>query len=482
VPLEQYRKKRDFERTPEPAGGVPKPAKAKAKKEKLPRFVVQEHHATSLHWDFRLERDGVLVSWAVPKGIPPDPKRNHLAVHVEDHPLSYFDFAGEIPEGNYGAGQVSVWDRGSYEVIKWTESEVMVVLHGKRVEGRYVLFQTGGKNWMIHRMDPPQDPDREPMAERIEPMAAKPAAGLPRDPENYGFEFKWDGIRAVAFCSGGRVRLQSRSLEDITARYPELREMGAAIGSRELVLDGEVIAVDKNGRPSFELLQGRIGLVNEADIRRKMKEIPVGYVIFDLLYSDGHSTMPLPYGERRRRLEAIKLKGRYWQTPPSTAGDGEATLAASKKLGFEGVMAKRLDSGYQPGKRSDAWLKIKNHQGQELVIGGWLPGAGAREGRIGALLVGCYDGPKLVYAGKVGTGFSEQMLQRLQSLLEPLRRARSPFEAGSPPPKGAIFVEPKLVGEFEFAEWTRSGQLRQPSFKGLREDKDPRAVVRESPT
>jgi bifunctional non-homologous end joining protein LigD len=480
VPLEQYRKKRDFERTPEPEGGAPKPARAK--KQKLPRFVIQEHHATSLHWDFRLERDGVLVSWAVPKGIPPDPKRNHLAVHVEDHPLSYFDFEGEIPEGNYGAGQVSVWDLGTYEVIKWSEREVMVVLHGKRVEGRYVLFQTDGKNWMIHRMDPPQDTGWEPMPERIEPMAAKLAAGLPRDPENYGFEFKWDGVRGVAFCSGGRVRLQSRSLEDITARYPELREMGAAIGAQELVLDGEVIAIDKNGRPSFELLQGRIGLVNEADIRRKMKEIPVGYVIFDLLYSDGHSTMPLPYRERRRLLEALELKGRFWQTPPASIGDGESTLAASKTLGFEGVMAKRLDSSYQPGKRSEAWLKIKNHQGQELVIGGWLPGSGAREGRIGSLLVGYYDGPQFVYAGKVGTGFSEKMLERLQSLLEPLRRAGSPFDAGTAPPKGAIFVEPKIVGEFEFSEWTRAGQLRQPSFKGLREDKDPKAVVRESPT
>ncbi len=479
MPLEQYKEKRDFKKTPEPEGAT---GKAAARKTKLPRFVVQEHHATSLHWDFRLERDGVLVSWAVPKGIPPDPKRNHLAVHVEDHPLSYFDFAGEIPEGNYGAGQVSVWDTGTYEVIKWTEREVMVVLHGKRVEGRYVLFHTGGKNWMIHRMDPPQDPGWEPMPERIEPMAAKLALGIPRDQERYGFEFKWDGVRGVAFCSGGRLRLQSRTLEDITARYPELREMAAAIGSRELVLDGEVIAVDKSGRPSFELLQGRIGLVNEADIRRKMREIPVGYVIFDLLYSDGHSTLSLPYRERRRLLEALALKGRSWQTPPSTFGDGEATLVASKKLGFEGLMAKRLDSTYQPGKRSEAWLKIKNHQGQELVIGGWLPGSGAREGRIGSLLVGYHDGPRLVYAGKVGTGFSEKTLERLQSLLEPLRRAQSPFEAGRAPPKGAVFVEPKLVGEFEFSEWTRSGQLRQPSFKGLREDKDPRAVVRESPT
>ena len=477
MPLEQYREKRDFERTPEPESGKPKAAK-----KKQPRFVIQEHHATSLHWDFRLERDGVLVSWAVPKGIPPDPKQNHLAVHVEDHPLSYIDFAGEIPEGNYGAGEVTVWDKGTYEEIKWSDREVMAVLHGKRVEGRYVLFQTNGKNWMIHRMDPPQDSQRESMWKVVEPMQAKLEKAIPRDAQNYGFEFKWDGIRAVAFSSGGRVRLQSRSLEDITFRYPELREMGIAIGSRELVLDGEVIPVDKNGRPSFELLQGRIGLVGEADIRRRMKEIPIGYVIFDLLYRDGHSTMPLPYSERRRLLEGLKLKGRFWQTLPTTIGDGTTTLEASKKLGLEGVMAKRLDSTYQPGKRSDAWLKIKNHQGQELVIGGWLPGAGAREGRIGALLVGYYDGPKLVYAGKVGTGFTEKMLERLQSLLEPLRRPSSPFDAGIPTPKGAIFVKAKLVGEFEFSEWTRTGHLRQPSFKGMREDKDPKTVIRELPT
>ena len=310
------------------------------------------------------------------QGHSPDPKKNHLAVHVEDHPLSYIDFAGDIPEGNYGAGQVTVWDQGTYEELKWSDREVMVVLHGGRVEGRYVLFQTNGKNWMIHRMDPPQDSDREPMPERIEPMNASLAKAIPRNAESYGFEFKWDGIRALAFCSGGRVRLQSRSLADITGRYPELREMGEAIGSHELVLDGEIIAVGEGGRPSFELLQGRMGLTAEAEIRRKMKEIPVGYVIFDLLYRDGHSTMPLPYVERRRLLEELKLKGRFWQTPPSTPGDGEATLAASLKLGLEGVMAKRLDSTYQPGHRSDAWLKIKNHQGQELVIGGWLPGQG----------------------------------------------------------------------------------------------------------
>lgn len=477
MPLDTYRKKRDFGRTPEPSGASP----ARPKRRRQPRFVVQEHHASSLHWDFRLERDGVLVSWAVPKGVPADPARNHLAVHVEDHPLSYIDFAGEIPAGEYGGGTVSIWDRGTYEELKWSDREVMVVLHGERVEGRYVLFQTGGKNWMIHRMDPPQDPGRVPMPERLEPMQARLAKAIPRDAPSYGFEFKWDGVRGIAYCSGGRVTLLSRSLEDISGRYPELRRLGEAVGAREMILDGEVIAVGKDGRPSFELLQGRMGLSSEADVRRKMREVPVGYVIFDLLYLDGHATLDLPYSERRRLLEDLKLKGPFWQTPPSTPGDGEATLEASRRLGLEGVMAKRLDSAYQPGRRSDAWLKIKNHLGQELVIGGWLEGEGSRKGRIGALLVGFHDGGRLVYAGKVGTGFTEAMLDRLQRLLGPLARDSSPFQEGIAPPRAAHFAEPELVAEFEFTEWTRSGQLRHPSFKGLREDKDPRSVVREVP-
>lgn len=419
------------------------------------------------------------MSWAVPKGVPPDPKRNHLAVHVEDHPLSYIDFAGTIPAGNYGAGAVGVWDRGTYEEVKWSDREVMVVLHGTRVEGRYVLFQTGGKNWMIHRMDPPQDASREAMPEAIEPMKAKLAPELPRNQADFGFEFKWDGIRATLYNQGGRVKLLSRSLEDVTRRYPELRELGLALGAREVVLDGEVIAVGSHGRPSFERLQERMGLSNEAEVRRKMREVPVAYMIFDLLYVDGRSTVTLPYRERRRILEGLKLKGRFWLTPEAVMGEGEALREASRKALMEGIMAKRLDSTYQPGRRSDHWLKVKNWLGQELVIGGWLAGAGSRSGRVGALLVGYHEAGLLVYAGKVGTGFTEKMLDRLAALLKPLQRPDSPFQAGIAPPRAAVFVEPRLVGEFRFAEWTRTGQLRHPAFKGLREDKEPGSVVRE---
>jgi bifunctional non-homologous end joining protein LigD len=476
-PLREYKAKRNFSSTPEPAGRAGDAARRS-------RFVVQEHHARSLHWDLRLERDGVLVSWAVPKGIPDDPKRNRLAVHVEDHPLGYIDFAGEIPAGSYGAGEVQIWDAGTYDCHKFRDDEVIVTFHGERVRGKYALFQTKGKNWMIHRMDPPLEDGREPMPERLVPMLAR-AGRLPPDDEDWAFEIKWDGVRAITYWQPGELRIESRNLNDVSARYPELRALGPELGSREAVLDGEIVAFDEDGRPSFERLQRRMHVASPSAIRQFANEEPVSYVIFDLLYLDGRTTMKLPYRERRALLEGLELIGPAWQTPAYHVGEGRELLAAAAEQRLEGVVAKRLDSPYRPGRRTDEWLKVKNVNRQELVIGGWLPGKGARAGRLGALLVGYYERDEnrqrvLRYAGRVGTGFNEDDLERLGEKLATIPRSSSPF-SGTQPPRGANFVEPELVAEIEFRQWTHDRILRHSSYKGLRDDKPSEAVQLEEP-
>ena len=486
--LERYRAKRDLEVTPEPTGGEVASAGAA-------RFVIQEHHARRLHWDLRLEREGVLASWALPKGVPAHPRENRLAVRTEDHPLEYLEFEGEIPKGSYGAGSMHVWDSGSYECEKFQDDEVIVVLHGERIEGRYALFRTergsggssGGSSglgagaaraqWLIHRMDPPADPAAEPMPTEIEPMLAR-VGGLPRDDAGHGYEIKWDGVRAIAHVDAGHLTLTGRNGTDFTPRYPEVRALAEALGSQRLILDGEVVAFDPQGRPSFERLQSRMHLASDSAVRRRMADLPVTYVIFDLLWLEGHSTLELPYRERRRLLSELDLNGASWRTPAHREGDGKALLQASAEQELEGVIAKRLDSPYEPGRRSGAWIKIKNHCVQEVVIGGFTPGEGGRAASLGALCVGVYDDRRLLYAGKVGTGFTETLLGTLMRELEPLRRETTPFE-GRQPPKGTVFVEPRLVARVEFREWTRAGTLRAPAFKGLRPDIDAASVVRE---
>jgi bifunctional non-homologous end joining protein LigD len=498
--LKEYRAKRDFAATAEPRGDETKgrepgkgpatkrPAKPRARRGKAPRFVIHEHSATRLHWDLRLERDGVLASWAVPKGIPEEPADNRLAVWTEDHPLQYVDFHGEIPKGQYGAGTMTIWDRGSYEVLKWEPRKIEVALHGERVHARYALFAISkpapgedapAKEWMIHRIDPPADAAREPMPEHLKPMLARTGA-LPGDGRAWAYEIKWDGVRAIAYSTPGELRLESRNLKEITGQYPELARLNRALSSHEAILDGEIVAFDERGLPSFQALQRRMHVGSGTQARRLAKATPVTYMIFDLLWLDGHSLTGLGYGERRELLAALALDGERWQTPEHLTGRAQDVLAATAEQGLEGVVAKRLDSRYEPGARNGSWIKVKNFGRQEFVIGGWLPGEGRRKARIGALLVGVYDGEATFrYAGRVGTGFSDAELDRLARLLEPLRRESSPFTAGEPPPRGAVFCEPRLVAEVEFSEWTTRGSLRHPSYKGLREDKSASEVVRE---
>jgi bifunctional non-homologous end joining protein LigD len=468
--LERYRAKRDSAATSEPAGDAAAAPAAASER----RFVVQEHHARRLHWDLRLEHDGVLASWAVPRGIPPDPERNHLAVRTEDHPLEYLEFHGEIPAGQYGAGTMKIWDRGTYEEHKFRDDEVMVTLHGERVRGRYVLFRTKGDDWMIHRMDPPEDPDREPMPDRLEPMLAR-TGPLPRDDENWAYEIKWDGVRAIAFVEGGRLRLQARSGRDVTPRYPELRPLAAALAGREVILDGEVVAFD-GARPSFQRLQSRMHLTSEHAVRRLARDDPVHYIAFDLLYLDGRSLLDLRYDERRAKLAELELQGPTWQAPAHHVGDGAALLELTRAQRLEGVIAKRLDCPYTPGRRTSAWIKVKNIGTTDVVIGGWLPGEGGRSGRLGALVIGIPDDEGLLrYSGRVGTGFTEAELMRLGAMLDELATEASPF-AGRQPPKQTRFVEPRLVARVEFTERTQGGTLRQPSYKGVRDDVAPEDV------
>jgi bifunctional non-homologous end joining protein LigD len=338
------------------------------------------------------------------------------------------------------------------------------------------------------------------MPRNLEPMLAT-AAPVPPDGDGWAYEIKWDGIRALAYVSADGLRLSARRGADHTPRYPELAELPAELG-REAILDAEIVAFDEGGRPSFQLLQRRMGLTTEATIKLRAQETPATLVVFDLLWLDGEPLLDRSYEERRELLTQLAVDGPNWQTPRNHVGDGAALWGVVQERRLEGIVAKRLGSPYRPGQRSREWLKVRNRRGQELVIGGWMPGEGSRGGRVGSLLVGYWDATpdeaerlgraqRLVYAGGVGTGYTQDMLKRLTDLLEPLKRDDSPFELGEDPRvkyaqrardrgAGPVWVEPELVGEFEFTEWTHEGTLRQSAFKGLREDKDPREVVRES--
>ena len=350
--LDEYRRRRDARRTPEPVPRMrPKPTTTS-------RFVIQQHHARSLHWDVRLERDGVLVSFAVPRGLPRDRNRNNLAKHTEDHPLEYLDFSGEIPAGEYGGGHMTIHDHGTYETDKWRDDEIGVTFHGERTSGRYVFFQTGGQDWMVRRMDP-AEPGWQPMPEAVEPMLATPAAGLPAEDQDWGYELNWAGRRALISVSGGRIKVVAEDGTDVTSWYPELRPLGEAMAPLEGVLDGEIVAFD-GPRVSPELLARRKAPRDSGAARRAAERTPVQFLAYDLLWLEGHSTVELMrYSERRELLEGLAVAGDNWQTPPYFPGGGEFALEAAAAQDLGGIVAKRLDSPYLPGRRSRLWLAIE---------------------------------------------------------------------------------------------------------------------------
>jgi bifunctional non-homologous end joining protein LigD len=479
-PLAEYRAKRDPARTAEP---VPPEGRL------LPAghddtFVVQEHHTPRgaderIHWDLRLERDGVLKSWAVPKAPPLEPGVNRLAVPTEDHPLEYASFEGTIAAGEYGGGHVTIWDAGRYETEKWDDRHVIVHFDGHRLTGRYVLFPLGDGAWNIKRLDAeaPRLPERL-IREGFTPMLATPGELPPaQEDDRWGYEFKWDGVRAVAFVAGGRLQLRSRRGEDITVRYPELSALPDVLSGHDVVVDGEVVALDGQGRPDFGALQNRMHRTGP-EVPRMAAEKPVTYLVFDLLALDGEDLLDLPYEERRARLDALGPSGHRWAATPWFAGGGESIAAAGLENGLEGVVAKRLDSPYRPGVRGPEWVKVKNFRTQAVVVGGWRPGKGRRAGGVGSLLFGVHDDEgRLVYAGHVGTGFTDQALREVEALFTP--RRGSPFDGALPREvtRDAHWVEPTLVGEVAYGVWTADGRLRHPSWRGLRDDIEPEEVV-----
>ncbi|RIJ71171.1 ATP-dependent DNA ligase [Nakamurella silvestris] len=502
--LDTYRAKRSAANTPEPvpsAGPLPVGGDD--------TFVIQEHHASRLHWDLRLERNGVLVSWAVPKGIPMDAKENRLAVQTEDHPMEYATFSGTIPAQEYGGGTMTIWDTGTYETLKWRDNEVMVDFTGTRVTGRYVLIRTRDRQWLLHRMK--ESSQHLDPAELAKPVSARRrvvakaavAAGVPSveavpaaagpvsareltpmlassgnaasvaDRTLWRYEGKWDGMRALAFVEAGSVTLRSRTGRDVTREFPELAELARLMKGHNGILDGEVVALDPGGRSDFGLLQQRMGVTKAAEVAAAAKRVQVVYLAFDVLELDGIGLLRKKYDHRRRLLEALSLEGDRCVVPEQLSGDIEDVLARTRADGWEGVIAKRGDSVYVPGGRNQSWLKIKHENDVEVVIVGWQPGQGNRAGSIGSLALARPDGDGLRYVGKVGTGFTVAMLDSLLARLAPLERKTPPVDVSEFRSEvGTVrWVRPQLVGEVAYAEFSATGLLRQSRWRGLRPDK-----------
>ncbi len=532
APLAPYHRKRDFTATPEPRG-------ARAAGGKRLRFVVQKHHASRLHYDFRLEADGVLKSWAVPKGPSRDPADKRLAMHVEDHPLDYRTFEGIIPKGNYGAGEVIVWDLGTYVLAEGADAaaeiangKIKFILRGKKLNGEFTLVRIKnrtdetGDPWLLIKdhdefvdtayeieaddrsaksgktlaqiaADPraphwasnrnvrvapvgaqaKQRAKRDPVPTIADPMLAT-MIGAPFDDDAWLFEIKWDGYRAICTVTeAGGVTLVSRNGLDFLPQFPELAELGSAFTSRPIVVDGEIVSLDERGRSSFQRLQGSFNRKRPSTRGPDAKHNPVTFVAFDLLYGDGKDMRKVPLEARKEKLKTLIAGNGLVLFSKHIVGEGTALFEQARDLELEGIIGKRRDSLYVQ-RRSRDWVKIKAQLTQEAVIGGYTEPRGSRSG-FGALLLGLYDGKAFRYAGHVGTGFDTKMLAKLSEQLKRLERKTSPFDGAVETTAPAHWVKPQLVAEVRFTEWTRDGVMRQPAFLGLRVDKNPKDCKRE---
>jgi bifunctional non-homologous end joining protein LigD len=522
--LELYQKKRDFDRTPEPSG---RKVKTSSRNPRL-RFVVQMHRATRLHYDFRLEADGVLASWAVPKGPTLVPGDRRLAMHVEDHPLDYRDFEGNIPEKQYGAGSVIVWDRGTYTLAEGDDpadeiahGKIKFILHGKKLRGEFSLVKIKpredehGDPWLLIKdrdeyADPKYNPADHPESvksgktladvaadPRAKKWQSKPSArhagvaqaranvkrdSIPHpkslmlatlvaeafdDPE-WLFEIKWDGYRALCTVERDKLTLVSRNGLDMLHRFPDLKALAGAFKSVPIVVDGEIVSLDSKGRSEFQRLQ-----------ESQKKPAGLTYAAFDLLYADGKDLRSTPLEQRKALLERLIADSELVLYSKHIIGDGKALFASARKQHLEGIIGKKRDSTYQE-RRSRDWVKIKTGFEQEFVVGGWTEPKGSRRG-FGALLLGVHHQKALRFVGSVGTGFSAKLLHDLYARLAKLERKTSPFANEVIANAPVHWATPELVVEVRFSEWTRDGYLRQPAYLGLRADKAAADVVAELP-
>jgi bifunctional non-homologous end joining protein LigD len=562
MPLEEYAAKRKFEKTPEPAPG------AVAAGPGNDYFCVQRHDATRLHYDFRLEIDGVLKSWAVPKGPTLDPGMKHFAAHVEDHPVEYGDFEGNIPAGNYGAGSVMLWDRGTFELLGGVPGEQQIArgdlkfrLHGEKLKGDFALVHMKGRgkgnDWLIikkrdefaaagwdveahafsvlsgrtqeeiarnlparkskqttagasdrvwassrpakraaavrERFGGPTAPSRSrlvldlaaikgaraaEMSAAIEPMTASIGERAPKGDE-WLFEIKWDGVRAVAFVDNEEVRLQGRSGLRCDRQYPELAVLPHHLAAKQAVLDGEIAVLDAKGVSRFHLIQPRIANSDPNSVAHLARSTPVVYFVFDLLYLDGYDLRGVPLSARRELLEKVIEPGAVVRISTAFPGAGDALLDAARENGLEGIVAKHANSRYE-SRRSRDWVKIKIVTEQEFVIGGFTEPQGDRD-YFGALVLGVHKDGKLNWVGNVGTGFDHKLLAYLHKRLEPLITSKCPFDVRPVPERGMTWVKPELVCQVKFTNWTQDDRLRAPVFLGLRQDVEAPAVEREAP-